>query len=179
LRLLVGDAVVYAPHGVGRIIAREERTVLGTTQEILVLALGDGLAVTLTVAHARDVVRPPIEESDLVRVEQTLREERALADDPWLKRRRETSDKLAGGDPLSLAEVIRDGAGRQESLKLKKGQSQLAGGEKDAYLRARKILAAEIALVRGVEVDDADAWIEEQLAASVLSARPIDLHQPD
>ena len=64
LKLLIGDSVVYGSHGLGRIVAREERVVLGAMQEILVLDLPGGLSVTLPVAQARDLVRRPLAKSE-------------------------------------------------------------------------------------------------------------------
>jgi CarD family transcriptional regulator len=165
VKLLIGDSVVYGSHGLGRIVAREERAVLGAKQEILVLELPDGLSVTLSVAQARAVVRQPLSEADLVEVQETLREDQPLSEEGWLQRRRATTAKLTG-DPLALAEVIRDGARRQQRLMLKRPPSQLSPGEKDAYLQARRRLSEEIALARGSDVDDADAWIDQQLVGS-------------
>ena len=165
LKLLSGDSVVYGSHGLGRIVAREERVVLGAMQEILVLDLPGGLSVTLPVAQARDLVRRPLAKSDLVAVQETLREEHSLSEEGWLQRRRATNAKLTG-DPLALAEVIRDGARRQQRLMLRRPPSQLSPGEKDACLQARRLLSDEIALARGSDLDDADAWIEQQLVAS-------------
>jgi CarD family transcriptional regulator len=161
VRLTVGDVVVYPAHGVGRVVARERRP--GTAQEILVLELADGLSVTLPVERARELLRPLLSEADLDRVQRTLREQHTRTEDAWLKRRKDTKLKLAGGDPLGLAEVVRDGALRQQKLLARRTGSQLSPSERDLYTRARRLLSAEIGLVRGLELAAADAWIEEQL----------------
>jgi RNA polymerase-interacting CarD/CdnL/TRCF family regulator len=166
VKLAVGDVVVYAPHGVGHIAAREERVVLGFSQEVLVLELADGLSVTLPIERARALLRPLLGEADLLRVQATLREEHVLSDDGWLRRRKATQEKMAGGDPLGLAEVVRDCARRQQRLMPRGGVSKLSGSERDVYLRARRLLSEEIGLVRGLEPADADAWIERQLAGT-------------
>jgi CarD family transcriptional regulator len=168
--LLGGEAgsrrVVYAAHGVGRVAAREQQVVLGAAQEIVVLELADGLSVTLPVERARELLRPLLSEADLRRVQLTLREQHTLSEDVWLKRRKDTQVKLAGGDPLGLAEVVRDCVHRQQRLIAKRTGSQLSSSERDLYTRARRLLSAEIGLARGLEPADADAWIEEQLAAT-------------
>jgi CarD family transcriptional regulator len=166
VRLAVGDVVVYAPHGVGRVATREKRLVLGATQEILVLELADSLSVTLPVERARELLRPLLSEVDLRRVQETPREDHKLSEDVWLKRRKDTQVKLADGDPLGLAEVVRDCARRQQRLMGKRTGSQLSPSERDLYLRARRLLSGEIGLARGLDPADADAWIEEQLAAT-------------
>jgi RNA polymerase-interacting CarD/CdnL/TRCF family regulator len=166
VRLAVGDVVVYAPHGVGRIAARDERVVLGAAQEVLVLDLADDLSVTLPIERARALLRPLLGDADLLRVRETLREEHTLSEDGWLRRRKATQEKMAGGDPLELAEVVRDCARRQQRLMPKGGASKLSGSERDVYLRARRLLSEEIGLACGLEPADADAWIEQQLAAT-------------
>jgi RNA polymerase-interacting CarD/CdnL/TRCF family regulator len=71
--------------------------------------------------------------------------------------------KLANGDPLELAEIVRDGALRQRSLIAKGNGSHLSASERDLYVRARRLLSGEIGLAHGLDPGDADAWIEEQL----------------
>ena len=74
--------------------------------------------------------------------------------------------KLSGGDPLGLAEVVRDGALRERRLIAKRTGSQLSPSERDLYMRARRLLSGAIGLAHGLEPAEADAWIEEQLAAT-------------
>ena len=138
----------------------------GVTQEVLVLELADGLAVTLPVEYARRLLRPLLSRGDLRRVQETLREDHTLSEDVWLKRRKDTQVKLAGGDPLGLAEVVRDGAFRERSLIAKGNGSQLSPSERNLYMRARRLLSGEVGLAQGVEPLEADAWIEQQLAAT-------------
>ena len=163
MRLAVGDVVVYATHGVGRIVAREKRVIDGADQEIVVLALAGGLTVTLPLMRAYSLLRPPVDEADLSRVQQTLRGDEPLSSDVWLKRRNVMQAKLKGGDPIELAEVVRDGARRGRATAAGPSKSQLSPGERDLYVRARRLLSEEIHVVRGGEEADADAWIEAQL----------------
>ena len=164
VRLAVGDLVVYASHGAGRVAAREKRVVLGKGQEVIVLALAAGLSVELPIQRAHDLLRPLASEADLSRVKKTLGADHALSRDTWLKRRRVSQAKLRGGDPIELAEIIRDGARREWSLRTRGTKSQLSPGERELFVRARQLLSTEIALARGVEPSEANAWIDEQLA---------------
>jgi CarD family transcriptional regulator len=166
MRLAVGEVVVYPAHGVGHLVARERRMVQGAMQEVLVLELADGLFVTLPLERARELLRPLLSEADQRRVQETLREDSTLTDDVWLKRRKDTQVKLAGGDPLGLAEVVRDGALRERRLIAKRNGSLLSPSERDLYMKARRLLSDEIGLAQGLEPVEADAWIEEQLAAT-------------
>jgi CarD family transcriptional regulator len=163
VRLAVGDMVVYASHGAGHVAARERRVVLGKRQEVIVLALAGGLSVELPMERAHELLRPLASEADMSRVEKTLGADHAVSGDPWLKRRRDSQAKLTGGDPIELAEIIRDSAHREWTLPAKGTKSQLSPGERELFVKARQLLSNEIALARGVEPAEANAWIDEQL----------------
>ncbi len=95
--------------------ALEQRTVLGVEQEVVVLELGLGLWVTLPIEQARARLRPVISEADVQRVQQTLHEDGEASEDSWPKRLKQGQAKLASGDPLELAELVRDGMRRHGS----------------------------------------------------------------
>src|SRR4051812_35400068 len=162
MKLAVGDSVVYGTHGVGRVAAREHRTVDGDEQEVVVLELKGGLRVTLAVEQALERLRPLLSEADVKKVQQALRQPGAADTGGWLKRMKQSQAKLAGGDPLLLAEIVRDVMRRERSP----GIPKLSEGERRLYLKARELLAREIASARGLEEMEADARIEEQLATA-------------
>ena len=164
MKLGVGDAVVYPGHGAGRVAAREKRVVFGAEQEVVVLELGDGLSVTLPMQLACELLRPLVSEAGLSRVQETLREDGALSGDVWVKRLKQVQAKLRGGDPLELAEIVRDGARRERALTPNGTSSKLSINEKALCVKARKLLAGEIGLARGLDRAEVDAWIDEQLA---------------
>jgi CarD family transcriptional regulator len=164
VKLAVGDVVVYGTHGIGRIAAREQQVVLGETREVVVLELDDGLTVTLPLARAREQLRPLASEADMDRVQETLREDRVLSEDPWLSRRREMLAKLAGGDPVELAEIVGEGMQRERARHAKGDKPRLSTAEREVFLKARNLLSGEIALARGIQQAEADGWIEDQLA---------------
>ena len=164
MKLAVGDVVAYPPHGVGRISARETKVVLGVEQEVVVIALADGLSATLTLGRAQDLVRPVVNEAGLDRVRETLREDAVLSDEIWSKRVREAQDKLRSGGPEALAEIVRDGVRRGQAMTAGGTGSKLSVSERSLILKARELLAGEISVARGLGQAEADAWIDEQLA---------------
>jgi CarD family transcriptional regulator len=166
VKLKIGDVVAYPPHGVGRIAAREKRVVLGTKQEVVVLALDDDLSVTLTLDRAQEQLRPLVDEEGLRRVQETLRADGVFSDEIWAKRLKDAQAKLRSGDPLELAEIVRDGARREHRLTTT-GYSKLSVSERALWVKARDLLSGEIGLVRGVDRAEASAWIDEQLAPLV------------
>ena len=144
-------------------VARERRVVLGRKQEVIVIALAGGLSVELPLERAHELLRPLADESDLSRVQEALRADQGISGDPWLKRQRESLARLNDGDPIGLAQIIREGTRREAAPSAKGSKPQLSPGESDVLTKARRLLSTEIAFVRGVEREDADAWIDQQL----------------
>ena len=166
MKLAVGDAVVYAAHGVGVVVARERRMAIGIEQEVVVLEFADGLSVTLPLARARGRLRPPVSDAGVRRVQETLRDDGEPSRGVWLKRKQQTQAKLTGGDPLALAEVVRDSVRRKQLLLAQTSTSRLSPTENDAYQKARRLLVEEIGVACGLNAAQADAWIDEQIAAT-------------
>ena len=161
LRLAVGDVVVYGFHGVALIAASEGDAAAPTA---VVLEFASGLRVRLPSARAREWLRPLADESELARVEETLAEEESASEEQWAKRFRATREKLVGGQVLCLAEVVRDGAHREHRRALRSGPAP-SPAEHQLYEQARRLLAAEIGAVRGIDLPAADEWISEQIDA--------------
>ena len=155
---------MYSSYGVGRVVAREQRLVLGAQQEIVVLVLEEGLTVSLPIERARDKLRVLSSEAVIQQVRETLREELAVSDKPWLARQREAKAKLTAGEPLGLAEIVRDGASRQRALSAKGTKTPLSPSERDVFVKARQLLSSEIAQARGLGATETDEWIDQQLA---------------
>lgn len=166
MKLAVGDLVVYGNHGIGRVAARTKQSVLGKSQEVVVLELEDGLTVTLPLELAHTSLRPLASEADLRRVREALCDDSQLSTDNWLSRRRQTLEKLTAGTPVELAEIVSEGAQR-ERLRLARGSKpQLSPGEREIFSKARKLLSCEIALALGIQSSAAENWIDRHLALS-------------
>ena len=128
------------------------------------LELADGMTVTLPIGRAEEQLRPLASESDLRRVQEKLREGHPPGTDSWTKRRDGARKKLLDGDPVALAELVHDSAYRERDRSGKGANSRLSTSEDQLSARARQLLAAEVALARGVRPAVADAWIQEQLS---------------
>jgi CarD family transcriptional regulator len=165
MKLTVGTVVAYPPHGVGRIAARERRIVLGVEEDVVVIELGNELSVSLPLSRALEQLRPPVTEAGLRRVRQTLREDGVVSEEIWSKRVQHAQEKLRSGDPLELAEIVRDGVKRERGLTANGSPTKLSTSERALHLKAKELLAGEIGVARGVDQAQAEAWIDEQLAA--------------
>ena len=162
LGLAVGDVVVYASHGIGRVEAR--RPGGEGLPETVALVFEGGLRVILPLARALDALRPLSGEPELEDVRRTLRAEGSLSVEPWLRRHRATRDKVAAGQATALAEVVRDGLQREQRLAAGASGRTTAPSDRQLYVQARALLTAEIAFCRGIELAEADAWILDQVA---------------
>ncbi len=162
--LRVGGVVAYPPHGVGRITAREKRVVLGVEEEVIVVELGNELSVTLPLSRAQEQLRAPASEADLKKVQKALREDGVVSDEIWSKRVQYAQEKLRSGDPLELAEIVRDGVRREQGKTANGTPTKLSTSERALHLKARELLSGEISVTRGLDQAEADAWIDEQLA---------------
>lgn len=162
MKLAVGEVVVYGNHGIGRVVARREQVVLDDAREVVVLEFEE-LTVTLPVTLAEAQLRPLANEADLVRVGHALRQDCALSSRNWLSRRRETLEKLIGGTPVELAQIVSEGAQRERLRSANGRKGQLALSERELYTRARTLLVEEIALALGVRSAAAETWIDGHL----------------
>jgi CarD family transcriptional regulator len=62
------------------------------------------------------------------------------------------------GDILELAEVVRN-------LSLRDHEKGLSTGEKQMFVKAKKILASELMYAKQMDEDEAAAWLDEVLSS--------------
>lgn len=163
VRLAVGDLVVYRNHGIGRVAARRKQDVLGEAQEVVVLEL-DELSAILPLALARTQLRPLANEAELGRVGEALRDDGVLDSTNWLSRRRETLEKLTGGTPVELAQIVSEGAQRERLRSASGSTRHLSLNEREIFTKARRLLANEIAVALDIQPAAAESWIDRHLS---------------
>jgi hypothetical protein len=66
----------------------------------------------------------------------------------------------------------RHSAHREWTLTAKGTKSQVSPGERELFVKTRQLLSNELALARGVEPAEANAWIDEQLTRMADQPRP-------
>jgi RNA polymerase-interacting CarD/CdnL/TRCF family regulator len=152
----VDDLVVYASHGVGRVVSRRKESVT--------FEFDRELSVILPISRAVECVRSVSTEAELAVIGRVLGEPEVVSKENWQRRLKETRGKLASGAAASLAEVVRDASRRQSRVSAQKEPSRLSLSERQLYVTARKLLADEIGASRGVDSQSADEWIGDRLA---------------
>ncbi len=162
----VGDVVVYASHGIGTV---EKTAPEGAEAELITVAFPTGLTVTLPRTRACIALRPLSTEAELKKVKLTLGTSDEAPAEAWARRHRRTQEKVSSGQVAALAEVVRDGV-QHEQRRAATGSGTTAPSDRQLYLQARALLGAEIALCRGIEQTEADAWILAQVAEPVIAS---------
>lgn len=156
----VGDTVVYPHHGAASIDAIETRTIRGEPREYLVLRVQQGDLTVRVPADNVDLVgvRDVVNAEGLDRVFEVLR--RPYVEEPtnWSRRYKANLEKLASGDVVKVAEVIRD-------LWRRERDRGLSAGEKRMLAKARQVLISELALAENTNEDKAEAMLDEVLAS--------------
>ena len=135
----VGDKVVYPHHGAGTVVKREKRDVLGEKREYLTIKiLHNDMTVNVPADNAERVgLRKVIDEEAVKKVVKYLTSGGTEMPKNWNRRFKHNRDKMKTGDIFELAEVVRN-------LSLRDGEKGLSTGEKQMYVKAKKILASEL-----------------------------------
>src|ERR671932_134755 len=76
----------------------------------------------------------------------------------WNRRFKHNRDKMKTGDILELAEVVRN-------LALRDHEKGLSTGEKQMFVKAKKILASELMYAKNMDEDECAEWLDGVLAA--------------
>ena len=156
----VGETVVYPHHGAALIEAIETRVVRGEEKQYLVLRVAQGdLTVRVPAENAEIVgVREVVGEEGLTKVFDVLRAPHTEEPTNWSRRYKANLEKLASGDVIKVAEVVRD-------LWRRDKDRGLSAGEKRMLAKARQILVSELALAEKTNEDKAEAILDEVLAS--------------
>ncbi len=155
----VGDKVVYPHHGAGTVVKKETRTVLGQQREYLTIQiLHNDMTVNVPAENAERVgLRKVIDEEMVERVLAVLVGGGTKMPKNWNRRFKYNRDKMKTGDIFELAEVVRN-------LSLREQEKGLSTGEKQMFVKAKKILASELMYAKGLDEDGAAVWLDEVLA---------------
>ena len=155
----VGDKVVYPHHGAGTVVKKEQREVLGQKRDYLTIKiLHNDMTVNVPCENAEKVgLRRVIDEVMVEKVLKALQGSGTVMPKNWNRRFKHNRDKMKTGDIFELAEVVRN-------LSLRDHEKGLSTGEKQMYVKAKKILASELMYAKAMSEDEAAAWLDEVLA---------------
>jgi CarD family transcriptional regulator len=161
----LGDKVVYPHHGAGTIVKKEVRTVLGQKREYLTIRIShNDMTVNVPTENAERVgLRRVIDEEMVERVLDVLHGSGTKMPKNWNRRFKYNRDKMKTGDIFELAEVVRN-------LSLREQEKGLSTGEKQMFVKAKKILASELMYATGLDEDEAAVWLDEVLTEVAVAS---------
>ena len=157
----LGDNVVYPHHGAGKILKKENRTMLGQERVYLTIKiLHNDMTVMVPSEKAAQVgLRRVIDEETVQKVLAVLADEVSEMPKNWNRRFKHNRDKIKTGDIYELAEVVRN-------LAVREHQKGLSTGEKQMYTRSKKILASELMYALEMDEQEAEEHLDNLLAES-------------
>ena len=153
-----GDYVVYPTHGVGRVTGVEKQEIAGFNLQLFVI-LFDSAKMTLRVPVdkvADSGLRKISSKDKMLSVIGTLKGRARSKRTMWSRRAQEYEAKINSGDPIAIAEVVRD-------LYRAPGQPEQSYSERQMYEAALERLVNEFALVEKLDVDAATEKLETVL----------------
>ncbi len=157
----LGDKVVYPHHGAGTVVKKEKREVLGEKREYLTIKiLHNDMTVNVPSENAEKVGLRKVIGEDMVKVVvKALTGGGTQMPKNWNRRFKHNRDKMKTGDILELAEVVRN-------LSLRDREKGLSTGEKQMFVKAKKILASELMYAKDLDEEATAEWLEGVLAGA-------------
>ncbi len=154
-----GDFVVYPTHGVGKIIGVEEQTIGGDTLELFIIDFEqDRMKLRVPVEKAKISGLRRLSSRDRLKTAMsTLKSAPRVKRTMWSRRAQEYEAKINSGDPVSIAEVVRD-------LFRNSDQQEQSYSERQIYQSALDRLAREFAAVDKVSEEKAAQKLESVLS---------------
>ncbi len=159
LEFKVGDAVVYPAHGVGKVAAVEVQEVAGMSLEVYVVTFDhEKMTLRVPTKKAKTAGLRSLAADDVVtKALTTLKGRARIKRTMWSRRAQEYEAKINSGDPVAIAEVVRD-------LHRATDQPEQSYSERQIYQGALERLARELAAIEKIDADKAAAKLESVLA---------------
>ncbi|ABC20884.1 CarD family transcriptional regulator [Rhodospirillum rubrum] len=161
LQYETGDFVVYPTHGVGQVLDIEKQVIGGYDLELLVIGFErERMKLRIPMPKVREsglrrLSTKKVMESALVTLRGKARVKRTM----WSRRAQEYEAKINSGDPVSIAEVVRD-------LHRNATQPEQSYSERQIYELALERLTCELAAIEDIDASTATQKVEKLLSAA-------------
>lgn len=161
----VGETVVHPGHGPGEVVGVQELSGLGSKGSYYrIRLLGEVGTVWVPVASAEEQgVRRPVRQSRLSEVWRLLRGKPSDLPSDHNKRYAHVRNKIEGGGVCDIAEALRDLQWKDAHVR------KLTMEGKRLYNKGMRLLATEIAVVRGGDTEVMESKIARVLQANLDS----------
>jgi CarD family transcriptional regulator len=154
-----GDYVVYPAHGVGRVESIDTTEIAGFQVTLYAIVFEkERMRLKVPVAKAKAAGLRRISSADRIKVAlETLQGRSRIKRVMWSRRAQEYEAKINSGDPVSIAEVVRD-------LYRPNDQQEQSYSERQIYQAARERLARELAAVEKIDEGKATERLAQVLS---------------
>ena len=165
-----GQYVVYPTQGVGKLIRIEEQTIGNQKIKMMVIDF-DRNHMTLRVPVERAEISGLRPLSSIKKMDEAIASAKGKAGAKrmiWARRAAQYEENINSGDPMKLAEVVRD-------LQRRTATGTMTFSARQLYLRALERMAQEFAILHKMDLDEASDKIEDILGVP----KEIDLNATD
>ena len=154
-----GEYVVYPAHGVGKVSDVTKQTIAGTELDLIVVNFDkDKMTLRIPMAKAETTGLRKISNADTINdALTTLKGKAKVKKVMWSRRAQEYENKINSGNPVAIAEVIRD-LHRNENL------AEQSYSERQIYEHALERLASEVAVYNNISIEDANKKLLDTIA---------------
>ena len=161
LKVSAGDYVVYPTHGVGKVTGFEEQEIAGDKLKLIVIDFNkDRMILRVPVKKAETSGLRRLSSKDEMKIAlKTLKGRSRVRRTMWSRRAQEYEAKINSGDPVSIAEVVRD-------LHRNADQPDQSYSERQIYQAAFERLVRELAAVKDIDEEAASEQLEAVFQAA-------------
>lgn len=154
-----GEYVVYPTHGVGKVSDITKQSIAGTELEMLVVNFDkDKMTLRIPTAKIPNVgLRKISDEKTMEEAFNTLKGKARVRKIMWSRRAQEYENKINSGNPVAIAEVIRD-LYRNENI------AEQSYSERQIYEQAVDRLASEVSVYSNCSIEDANKKLNDILS---------------
>lgn len=154
-----GDFVVYPAHGVGKVSDISKQKIAGSELELIVVNFDkDKMTLRIPMAKANTIGLRKISEAGTMNdALNVLKGKARVKKIMWSRRAQEYENKINSGNPVAIAEVVRD-LYRNENL------AEQSYSERQIYEQALGRLASEYAVCNNISSEEATKRLVEILA---------------
>lgn len=155
LDFTTGDFVVYPAHGVGQVEGVETQKIGGMEVTLYTISFEkDRMRLKLPLSKVKSSGLRKLSSKDRLKdAMSTLQGRSRVRRTMWSRRAQEYETKINSGDPVSIAEVLRD-------LRRADDQSEQSYSERQIYQAALERLAREVAAIEKIDEKSAAAKLE-------------------
>lgn len=155
-----GEYVVYPTHGVGKVTNIAKQNIAGSELELLVVNFDkDKMTLRVPMTKLNKVgLRKIADDTTMKEALATLKGKPRVKKIMWSRRAQEYENKINSGNPVAVAEVIRD-LYRNENL------AEQSYSERQIYEHALERLASEVAVYDNSSIEEASKKLLDTVAS--------------